>query len=193
MRYMFHIYSLSRSPGDPLREWREAALRTWLCPGCLTPREGVREVDVYLENEPDRAPLNFVAGTGVGYASASLLEALGVVTKNLLLGKVFDSGGRPHADFITFRGHGVLFIRGGEGSIHRVCEHCGRDLYHPIGPRYLVAGRLGEHMVYESQLHQLIVGPEELSAIEPMRSRKLGVERLPVRDEPRDGLSGLRL
>ncbi|MCI0365951.1 MAG: hypothetical protein L0219_19000, partial [Phycisphaerales bacterium] len=88
----------------------------------------------------------------------------------------------------TFRGTATLFIRGDESSSTRICELCGRRLYHPHGRRHLVVRPPSEHSIFESQFHQLIVTPEIYDRVKQRQWRKLGVDRLKVLDQPRDGL-----
>ena len=190
----YHLHSLSPNPADPLASWYEKAKRTWLCLGCCSPRPGIRKIDIYVDSKPDNVPLNFVAGVGVGYAKKEFLDVIGKKEVNdyLYLGKVFDSSGNDIKEFSSFQGKEMMFIRGNKKSTFRVCDECGRLLYFSMGSPYLIAGQVTKLPLYESQLNQLIVNEELYKRVVSRKWAKLGIEKLQILDNPRDGMEDWR-
>lgn len=170
----------------------ESAQLAWLCTGCHSPRRGVQAVDVTIqgENQPDDPPLNFVYGFGVPLALRDFLLSFGedAIERNLWIGRVFLSNGKPSENWVTFRGKHRLIVRGSKNAGHRKCPECGRTLYFAMGSRYLCPAPSSDVAVFESDLRGLIVTEQLLSLIKLNQWRKLVVDKLPVQTTPKDGL-----
>lgn len=160
--------------------------REWVCEECKQPRPGVQGVDVTLASSPS-VPLNFVAGAGVAIVRKDLLDVLGSESiPELWLGEVRVQSEGMLPDYFTVRGRFRATIRGDASSVMRRCATCGRVLYHPFGPRYVLRSEVLGRRVLESQLHQPIVVGELVAAARNLTG--IHVQRLATLDQARDGL-----
>jgi hypothetical protein len=107
-------------------EYRRAR-ETWLCTGCARLQRDVQSVDVHIQgSRPERIPLSFVSGVGVGIAQKAFLICLGErrIERDLMIGRLYNAGGQLIDDYVTFRGRRRVLIRGGSKSAYRYCEQC---------------------------------------------------------------------
>lgn len=190
------ISSLSMGAADPWEPWYEEFRETWLCHGCLTPKPGLEEVDVYLDTVPDNTPLNFVGGALISYARRDFFECVGLeeIDNTLYLGRVFDSEGKEYKNFVSYRGKSILHVRGNEQSTYRICDVCGAKLYFALGRKYIMADRLTGSNLYKGDgTGDLIVNETLYERIASKRWRKLAIQKLPVLEKPVDGREDLVL
>jgi hypothetical protein len=187
MTTLYHLKSSTMSPCSMDKGEYAKALETWLCQGCASPKIGSGAIDVVLRNSPQKIPLNFVSGIGVGIVSETLLNALGMemVEPYLLLGTAKGPDRRPIEGFRTFRGKHRMIIRGDERSSYRKCEVCGRDIYFPMGKKYIV-GQIPDTPIYQSQYNQLIVTEELYKRISGTKWKKVSIEKLENYTKPLD-------
>ncbi len=176
------------------KESHAAALGVTICAGCLYPKPGVTTFDVRLQDRAPRdKPLNFVYGYAVGLMHRELLDLIGmqVVQRDLYIGRVTGARGDQLADWVTFRGRRQVIIRGSKDATYRVCPECDRVVYFASGKQYLYPAPPADAMVFGTQHAGLIVGQEVQDRVAAKKWRRLGVEKLPVLDEPLDGLGVL--
>jgi len=70
----------------------------------------------------------------------------------------------------------------------RVCTECGGRGYYAAGKRYLYPAPPADATIFESDLFGLVVPPEVYERVSVKRWRMLGIDKLPVLDQPMDGL-----
>jgi hypothetical protein len=187
----FHLISRTMHPCYETKEAHAEAMRTTLCPGCAFPRPGVTSVDVRLqERSPRDKPLNIMFASGVGLVHRELLDLIGedLARRELYLGRVFGNRGNEVADWVTFRGRNRVIVRGSKDAEYRTCKRCGRNIYHATGKRYLYPAPPSEATIFESDLSGLVLPPDVYDRVATRKWRKLGVDKLPVLDQPTDGL-----
>jgi len=154
----FHIHTLHDGPQNVGQDWLTKALGTEVCSGCYSPLVSSSSLDIQIDDNLEDVPLNIAMPVAIGIIRLDLLSAFDEdeFRRYFFVGSVRDSSGQVIEDFFTFRGKSQIIIRGGVGSSHRVCESCGRHLYHPIGKRYVLESSLDGRPFYESQLNQII-------------------------------------
>jgi hypothetical protein len=190
----FHLHTGTMNPCSIDKSTVEAARSIWLCQGCNHPKPNAQAIDVTIQGfEPDDPPLNFVYGFGIPLAHKDFLFSFGedIVVRDLFLGRVFLSNGKPLDDWVTFRGRYQLIIRGTRNVSYRQCTECARYVYFAMGPRYLYPAPPVDAAMFESDLSGLIVSRELFDRVVLDRWEKLVCERLPVLTAPKDGLSQL--
>jgi len=191
----FHLHTSTMNPCSMEKSASKAAKNSWLCRGCNYPKPNTQAIDVTIQGlkEPDDPPLNFVYGFGIPLAHKDFLLSFGedIVVRDLRLGRVFLSNGRPLDNWVTFQGRYRLIIRGTKNVSYRQCSECGRHVYFAMGPRYLYPAPPADAAMFESDLSGLIVSKELFERAVLHRWRKLVCERLPVLVVPKDGLSQL--
>jgi hypothetical protein len=171
--------------------YSERARREWLCPGCLSIREGTGPLDVEIEEKrPASAPLQVVWGMGLTVAPRDFLDALGrdLVERELHVGKVIGDG-KLLPDWVCFHPKQRVIVRGTTRALTRRCGTCGRDVYSaweednlcppPPPQARLMATATGG---------SLVVTGDVLAKIDRAKWKRLKAKRLDVLDEPRDGL-----
>jgi hypothetical protein len=189
----FHLRSKTLHPCYATKDSRAEALRTWLCPGCASPKPGVKGIDVWLqERAPRDKPLNLVFGCGIGLIHKELLNLVGheIVERDLYIGRVMGDRGNEIADWVTFRGRCGVIVRGSKDAANRVCQDCGRNVYFAIGKRYLYPAPPAAATVFQSY-HGLVVPPAVQERVAARKWRMLRMEELPVLEQPTDGLGVL--
>jgi hypothetical protein len=190
----FHLFSKTMRPCYETKAGHAEAMRTILCRGCGYPKAGVKAVDVLLQgHSPRDKPLNLLFASGVGLIHRELLDLIGkdVVNRDLYLGQVTDNRGKVLVDWATFRARKKVVVRGSKEAEYRRCPDCGRILYHAAGTRYLFPAPPEGSTVFESDLSGLVVPAAIYERVSQKRWRRLGVDELPVLEEPIDGLGEL--
>jgi len=190
----YGLTSVTMNPCFLQKEARLAAMDTWACPGCGCPKSEVCSIDVALQDRSPRdKPLNFVFGSSVGLIHRELLECIDqdVIRSDLHLGRVFGRQGEELPDWVTFRGRREVIIRGSTNAGFRHCEECGRVLYSATGSRYLSPAPPADATVFERQPGALVVPQEIYERVAARNWRRLRIEKLPILDEPLDGLGML--
>ncbi len=170
--------------------WCEEFRKRHVCSGCGALERSLRErpVDVRVEYTPDASAVNFASPIPVGIIRMDFLALLGAEAADcLLLGQVLDRSGSPIPGFSTFVGKKPLVVRGGPESTRRYCDTCGRFVYYPLGNDYVMRQTLTGQPVYEGGA-SLVMTPELSRRIERGKWKGIYITRLPIRDEPLDGI-----
>jgi len=188
---LFHLSSKTMRPCYQTKRAHAEAMRTILCPLCTQPKPTVSSIDVSLqERVPNDKPLNFLFGCGIGLIHRELLDLIGVeiVERDLFIGRVVGNHGKAIDDWATFRGREVVIVRGSQDAKYHTCPECGRNNYYAAGKQYLYPRPMGHATIFESDLHGLIVPTDVCERVMTRKWRRLNVDRLPVVDDPPDGL-----
>ena len=144
-----------------------------------------------LDELPDISAVNNVEPPGINIARCDFLDLFAEeVNKYLKLGKVFASDGTEIEGYVTFVGEKCLPLRGGEKSKYfGKCKVCGQIRYWPAYPWYILRDNLFDQPLFESWgLNGLIITEELKSRIEKGKWKGIYITKLPVLDEPRDGI-----
>jgi len=191
--YYFHYSSRTMDSCSPDKPAYAEARATWLCHGCCRPYPETQRIDTRIEDDEIDGPLNMLNGCGVALAYKPFLMRFGEerVRQNLNVGRVYDPNGRLLSDWVTFIGKHVLIVRGNEHAKHRVCSNCGRNLYFAMGRKYLFPQPPQGIDLFESDLWGLIVPESVAETLDISESNGIWIEKLPVLDEPLDGLPPL--
>jgi hypothetical protein len=190
----FHLRTKTMHPCYETKNSHAESVRNILCPGCAHPKPDVTAVNVCLqERSPRDKPLNFLFGPGIGLIHRELIDLIGedIVRRDLYLGRVTDCDDKLVADWMTFRGRQGIIVRGSKEAECRACKRCGRNLYYAAGRRYLYPAPSPDATIFESHLFGLVVPASVHERVATKRWRMLGVDKLPVVDEPVDGLGVL--
>ena len=112
------------------------------------------------------------------------------VNEYLETGSVFLSDGTLLDNLITFIGSRRIPLRGSDKSKYRgQCKKCGRYRYIPDYPWYVLEESYFEQPIYQPWgLNGLIVNEELYSRIEKGKWKGIYITKLPVVDEPKDGI-----
>ena len=110
----YHIYSACDTPCNLAKDADAEAMKTWLCPGCMSPKPGVTSVDTKLNWVPCNVRLNMIFGADLGVATKKFLTTLGddLVQRDLYLGRVYGPDGRELTKFVNFHGKHRVIVRG---------------------------------------------------------------------------------
>ncbi len=186
----FHIHTLHDGPQNVSQGWLERALGTEVCSKCYSTLDTASGLDIQIAGNVEDVPLNIAMPVAVGMIRLDLLSAMDEeeFRKNFILGSVLDSSGDVIDDFFTFRGNAQIIIRGGADSSHRICDSCGRQLYHPIGKRYILESSLDGRPLYESQLNQIVANEVAANRLLGDPWDRLRIARLAVAAKPKDKL-----
>lgn len=185
---LFHIHTLYDGPQNVHPQWLTGVLGKEICPECYSPMQGTGVLDIPIEGRLEDVPLNVAIPIALGLIRLDLLSALGEdeFREYFFVGNVVDSDGKVIEDFFTFAGKSQLIIRGGQNSSHRKCGSCGRQLYHPIGKRYVMNSSLDGRPFYESQLNQIIASEDAASRVMGEAWDFLKITPLSVLDKAQD-------
>jgi hypothetical protein len=188
MAKYYHLGSGATVPIQPTPEW-EAKYRDQF-PCLHRPTED--PLDVTVAEWPEDIALSFVARALVNVIRVDLLEALSPEAMQFLsFGRVFDRSMRLLPDLKTVGSKARFYIRGGPKSTRHFCNQCGRFLYYPLGPWYMLESDLDGRPIYHSSTLMGIVVNEDLyDRVRKRKWEKLFVSRLKTRREPLDGLPG---
>ena len=148
-------------------------------------------MDVKLSSREIDKPLTFVAGGVPGLLFADFISSLPaeVVSRDLLLGRVFGPDGDFLPGWTTFRGQYRLIVRGTTNISHRTCESCGQLLYFAMGRRHLFPAPPKDAAVFQSDLAGLIVHEHLFPLLDVASWRgRIHVDRLQVAKTSLDGL-----
>lgn len=189
-----HVYYQGMHPCSPEQGAYVAALKSWLCEECKSPKPGFGAVDIVIDEErlPQRLPLTFVSGCGLIIARTTFLDSLGrdTVANDLHVGTVSSPGG-PIEGWATVRGKASVIVRADSHVSCRRCNACGRTLYFAMGPRYLFPKPSDDHCVFESDLSGLVIRKALWDQIPGKRWSPSTFDSIDVADRPRDGLLDL--
>ncbi len=186
------LSSSSMNPCTLIRDWVWGQRPDWMCVECGEVRSGTEGVDLFVqESRPEKTPLNMVSGCGVGVIQtaflAVLIEAAGDSGQALKIGRVLGPGNTPLNEWRSVHGDPRVIVRGEERAGSRRCNTCGRCHYYAEGKRYLCPPPPSVDVLYAG-LGTLIVSERIRNRIAIGSWPMLEFERLPVLDEPVDGL-----
>ena len=191
--FLYRIHTKSY-PCDADELWFKKFREKYTCPGCRNtyPEARKQGIDVWIKKRPNVSAINSINSTGISIARRDFMELFyEEVNKYLKIGKVFTSDGILVNDFITFVGVNQLILRGGEKSYFKntPCQCCGRYRYWPAYPWYILRDNLFDQPLFVSWgLNGLIITEELKSRIEKGKWKGIYITKLPVLDEPRDGI-----
>ena len=166
------------------------------CSDCksIKPNSKFIPFDVYLDEKPDKSALNSVFLPGIGMGRWEFLELFrDEVHKYLRLGKVYLGDGRLSEDFVTFTADRLLPIRGSKkSSYYGKCPVCKAKGYSAWYPFYVTRASLFDRPIFVPWGDDGLVLTEELMArVDKRKWKGISVFKLPVIDEPRDGVDEL--
>lgn len=173
---------------------REEYDRTWGCPKCHTPRIGAGAIDIRVAHgSPLQWPLNLATACWMPIARRDFLEQFGWdrVMRDLHIGRVLYDKGRPIEHLVTFRGRYILFVRGTKMAKCRVCNSCGRHFYSSVDESYLYPDPPHDAELFQCDTGDLVVRESVGVPIAAKRWPHVKVDRLPVFEQPLDGLPAL--
>lgn len=185
--YLLSTKSICRPP----KEWWEEFRGRNMCRGCGVLHADLRRrsLAARVEETPDASAINSVNPPGIGIIRADFLELFRAeAQKHLHLGPVLDAAGNILSRFLTFVGERPLPVRGESDSDRRSCEVCGRFVYWPSGDWYVMRSSLTNQTVYETSTEDLAVTEAIRKRIVPGKWKGMWITKLPVRDEPLDGI-----
>ena len=177
-----------------VKEHYEEAKRTWLCMGCLRPKQPFHGIDAHIQEQtPSDPPLNFVNGCGLGIIRTDFLNQLGsdVVARDLCIGRLLGPDKRQIEEWVTFRGRHSLIVRGSKNVACRHCTECGRFVYFAMGKKYLYPMPRRDVSVFDSGWGGLVVTESVYRGLNVGCWRKMYADKLPVVNEPFDSLGVL--
>jgi hypothetical protein len=186
------LRSHTMSPCGLERSFAADFRRKWICGECHTLKPDPGPLDVQIENRNPKGSMNFLFGEGLDLARMSLLSQLGVrrIKRDLFLGKVTGPDGRELKDWVTYRGKRRLIVRGSIVATNRKCKQCGQHIYTGRGVLYLYPAPPKDAVIFGTRLGLIL--PEKLwLSLNIGRARGFRVVKLPVLDEPLDGLPPL--
>ena len=173
------------------RDWYEFIWRKRECPGCFTmyADQRTKPVDVVVATKPSRAVVSSV-GIGIGLIRNDFLQLLGEDARQCLhIGRVFDSKTRLIREWSTFIGDKPIEIRGGPGSSGRFCEQCGRFCYFAEeDPIHIQQSSLSNQPIYEANMAAILLAATLYERIRGKKWKGVYITRLPIYDEPLDGI-----
>jgi hypothetical protein len=173
------------------QKWLRGDGRKFLCPKCRFRLPGTGAIEVVLGRAPPNIPVCCFALPLIGVIRRDFLEALGpTAQQELEVCPLVGPDGSAMADFFTFSGKWKLLVRGGPESINNPrCGKCGQAMYTPIKSRYLTSASVKtQRDIYEFFACRLVISEEVRERIGPVWNKDIVIHKLPVIDEPRDGL-----
>ena len=194
--FLYRIHTKSLCDADKSWLTKFKAENVCLGYGCrdIYPQARRYGLDVWVMDQPDISAVNVVAPPGLSFARRDFLDLFSEeVSKYLKLGRVFTSDGTLVEDFVTFVGEKRLPLRGSEDSrFFGFCKKCGNPRYWPQYPWYVLRESLFDQPLYESGgLSGLIITEQLKARIEKGRWKGIYITKLPVLDEPRDGIENM--
>jgi hypothetical protein len=186
-----YLFSSTMNPCSLRREWIWEERPSWMCSQCGEVLRGTGSVDLFIqEKTPENTPLNMVSGCGVGVAQAAFLELLREegVEHLLRIGRVFGPNGELLEKWRSFHSDPRVIVRGELRAGNRICPECGRCHYFAQGTRFLCPRPPTTLELYYGGVGSIIVSERIRSKVFGQNWRMLEMERLPILDEPLDGL-----
>lgn len=175
--------------------WSAEFESRWLCPECRCLDHALREreFDIVLASRPRQAALEWARGP-LGIYSLIRRDFAELVLRDaadeFALGRVFLSGGKSLPDYATYLGKLPQPIRGGPDSRRRWCSTCGSFIYTPTIPWYVLREGVSGPPVCQSGFGAgLLMRSEVAERIDRKRWKGLRTHKLPVLDEPQDGIA----
>jgi hypothetical protein len=188
--YVYRLHTKSICDADDT--WYREFDATHRCARChaLKGRLRLRGIDVLLQRPPDIAALNYVSRAEVELARRDFLELFAHEAQTYLkLGRVLLKDGSPCDEYATYIAEKPLILRGGAKSHSWTCDVCGTFRYRPGLDWYVIRASLTGQPLYECEFGGLIVTAELRNRIERGRWKGIYVTKIPVVDEPQDGIA----
>jgi hypothetical protein len=189
MKYRL-LRTKSASLCDDEKEWSRWVRENCTCPGCgAFKREWrTKPMDVHLAYKPDGSAIN-VTSAGLGVIRSGFMALFEAEMRpQFFFGKVFDRKGNAIDGYETFIGRKPLAVRAGPESERRHCDVCNRFVYIPLGDEYLLRSSLSSQPIYGDPAAHLVVSEALYARIDRKVWKGFYVTKLPVRDEPLDGI-----
>lgn len=192
--HLYHIKGFHFEPDDdPAKWWLDRHEKELFCDDCYQPLFDNRPIDVCLKKRFERVPLSKLSGLSVGYAHVEFLEQFGwrLIEDHFYLGRLLDAKEQPMGEYRTFKGKGGrLLLRGEISEAEEYCRVCLRNTYValPMESHYVVGEALSGAPIYESDWHQLVITEDLLAKIDQKKWPDLEIIKLPVLENPLDGL-----
>jgi hypothetical protein len=184
----YRLDSAAKRPAVADSDW-EASYRKMY--PCLHRPWGVANeaMDVVVQDLGENVVLNIVSVALITIAREELLDVLRpAADKYLRFGRIFDRAGRPLPS-VTLGSRDRLQMRGGPTSTCQFCPRCGIVLYYPMPKWYLLKSDItGQPLYYGSEMTSLIVETSLARKVKKRGWKKLYITKLPVLEEPLDGL-----
>lgn len=200
VRCMTELYLISPKIGlEPAPVWwSEYLARLPVCGACklMVPPELRRSgVAVCIRGEPGNVPLAQVTPPSVHIVRRDLIDLFArEAAQYLKLGPVSSEDGKHLGAWQSVTTEKPLLIRGGPQSVRCTCPSCGRLRYQAAGRDdefCILADDLTGQPIYEASGWGLVMTADLWNRVEKGRWKGIWVTRLPVRDEPLDGLPGI--
>lgn len=187
------LWSSTMNPCSLRRDWIWENRPGWMCAECGEVKTGSGGVDLYIQEDwLDDVPLSMVSGCGVGVIQTAFVELLqaavaGNLEGSIKIGRVFGPNGKLTENWRSFHGDPRVVVRGESPAGCRVCP-CQRCHYFAQGRQYLCPAPSESLEVNYAGLGSLVVSERIRTQILVRSWRSLEVERLPILDQPLDGL-----
>jgi hypothetical protein len=191
--YLYRVHTKStRAEAD--EDWLKEFRSKCVCPGlgCKEIFHKVREkgIDVYLNDRPAVSAIN-VVNPGISISRRDFMELFQEeVEKYLITGNVYLKG-KILESHVTFVGPKRLPLRGNIDGTRDFgkCKICGQYRYWPAHPWHILRSSLFDQPLYESYgLGGLVINDQLRARIERGRWKGIYITKLPVLDEPQDGI-----
>ena len=192
-----HMYEIGPTGDEciPSPSWLREFESKWACPKCGKLDRSVYDTgyDIVLETPPRPgalgwalSPLRMYRLINRGFACALLNDR----SHDVVLGRVFACDGSERWNYATYIGRTPLAVRGGPASKRDVCDNCGTLCYYPLQSWYVLQASLSSQDVYQGIgiSEDLIVSDSVFRSIDRKRWKGLQIHKLPVLDEPQDGI-----
>lgn len=177
-------------------DWLEEVERDGrVCRRCGGPMDNCGPLDIVVRMPPPRATELSVRIAEHDVVERRLLDAVGwdIVDRAAVVSRLLDESGREYGDYCVVHPRRWTSTRArqvidDQGLMY--CPLCGRCLGAALGPGrlYVVRSSLGEGPLWTSDLHSLLVDEAVHQRLRSHRWRNLIFDRIPIVDQPRDGL-----
>jgi hypothetical protein len=189
-----HFYSGTMNPCTIDDEFYDEAGRSWLCPGCFSPRPGVEAVDIKIEEKkPYGRFMTAAHAMFVPMVSQLFLDYLpkNIIKREFYIGRLINDRNKPIDGWFTARCRSQVIIRGTKQAGVRRCGECGRSVYFGGLPRYLSPAPPEGHEIHESHLCGFVLTPKLAEEVQIPKLRGVIHEPLKVRIPAPDGFGDL--
>jgi hypothetical protein len=182
----------TKSTCEKYNIWVSEFIRENECATCKRLFNHVRKspIDVYLSKIPDKSAVNAIVAPRVGIARRDFLSLFeDEVRRYLKVGRVFGPHGKLYEEFVTYTSATQLRIRGGKNSQYQgVCPSCGNIRYWAGYPWYVLRRDYFEQPLYEATSMGLVVDENLLFRIDRKLWKGIYITKIPIVDEPKDGI-----
>jgi len=171
-----------------LDQYEEVKRNYSLCDLCLRIDDVYPIYDLFLQSKPYKMPLNVIGGgMPYGIIEEQFLDLLLDNQEDMVhLGKLFDSKGKEILGYKSFYLPHRIVIRGQSHSTFQKCEGCNRDLYHPLGKKYIVKPVPRTVKFFHQAFNEIVLDEPTYNSKIKGRSYKIYVDSLPLLDHAVD-------